>query len=338
MYVLVTGGAGYVGGNVVRSLIDAGHRVCVVDDLSSGHRTVVPADVELVVGSCGDRAVLDAVPQLPDGVMHMAAKCSVAESMQRPRSYYDVNLGQSISLLDWMIDRGVGWIIHSSTAAVYGTPERMPIDESTAPQPVNAYGATKLAVDRAIHDYALAYGLRGVSLRYFNAAGARPDGSLGEDKTPASNLVPNVLAVALGKADALEVYGSDYDSIDGTAVRDYVHVVDLATAHLDAMRRVASTDGTAVYNLGAGAGSTVMQVVEAARQVTGHPIPVRAAASRAGDPPALIAAAARARDELGWVPSHSDLTTMLRDAWAWHRSHPEGYAASAGQQTRRLAE
>jgi len=338
MYVLVTGGAGYVGANVVRSLIDAGHRVCVVDDLSSGHRTAVPAGVELIVGSCGDRAVLDAVPQQPDGVMHMAAKCSVAESMQHPRSYYDVNLGQSVSLLDWIIDRSVGWIIHSSTAAVYGTPERMPIDESTAAQPVNAYGATKLAVDRAIRYYGSAYGLRGVSLRYFNAAGARSDGSLGEDKNPASNLIPNVLAVASGKSDRLEIYGNDYQSVDGTAVRDYVHVVDLAAAHLAAMQRLASTDGTAVYNLGTETGSTVMQVVEAARQVTDHPIPVRAAASRPGDPPALIASAARAREELGWVPVRSDLTTMLRDAWAWHRSHPNGYAASATPPTRRSSE
>ena len=332
-YVLVTGGAGYVGCNIVRSLIDAGHRVCVVDDLSSGHRAALPLEVELIVGSCGDRAALDAVPQRPDGVMHLAAKCTVEESMQQPRHYYDVNVCQSIALLDWMVDRDVGWIVHSSTAAVYGIPERMPIDESTPAQPINAYGATKLAVDRAIGYYATAYGLRGVSLRYFNAAGARPDGSLGEDKTPSSNLVPSVLAVALGRADALEVYGNNYDSVDGTAVRDYVHVMDLAAAHLDAMKNIASINGSAVYNLGTETGSTVMQVIEVARTVTDHPIPVRSAANRPGDPPALIASAARARDELGWVPKHSDLTTILRDAWAWHQSHPAGYASD--QQTQR---
>ncbi len=335
MYVLVTGGAGYVGSNIVRSLIDAGHRVCVVDDLSSGHRTALPPEVELIVGSCGERASLDAVPRQPDCVMHMAAKCSVAESIQQPRAYYDANLTQSIALMDWMVDRGVGRIIHSSTAAVYGTPERMPIDESTVTRPINAYGATKLAVDDAIGHYAIAYGLRGVSLRYFNAAGARPDGSLGEDKTPASNLVPRVLAVALGRDDALEVYGSDYDSVDGTAVRDYVHVVDLAAAHLAALESMASIDGSAVYNLGTETGTTVMQVVEAARQVTDHPIPVRVAANRPGDPPALIASSARARDELGWVPTRSDLVTILRDAWAWHQSHPAGYAPGANRQTRR---
>ena len=334
MYVLVTGGAGYVGSNIVRSLIDAGHRVCVIDDLSSGHRAALPTEVELIVGSCGDRASLDAVPQQPDGVMHMAAKCSVAESLQQPRTYYNVNLSQSIALLDWMVDRNVGWIIHSSTAAVYGTPGHMPVNESTETQPINAYGATKLAVDHAINYYAAAYGLRGVSLRYFNAAGARPDGSLGEDKTPASNLVLQVLAVAMGKSDAVEVYGSNYDSIDGTATRDYVHVVDLAAAHLAALQGIASINGSAVYNLGTGTGSTVMQVIKAARCVTNHPIPVRTAANRPGDPPALIASSAKAHDELGWAPEHSDLMTILRDAWAWHQSHPSGYASDADQQTR----
>ncbi len=331
MYVLVTGGAGYVGANVVRALIDAEHRVCVLDDLSSGHRAALPADVELIVGTCGDRAALDAVPQRPDGVMHMAARCSVAESMQNPRAYYDVNLGQSIVLLDWMVDRSIGWVVHSSTAAVYGTPDRIPIDESTPTRPINAYGATKLAVDRAIGYYAGAYGLRGIALRYFNAAGAQPDGSLGEDKTPASNLVPNVLAVAGGRKEAVTVYGNDYDTIDGSALRDYIHVCDLAAAHVAAMRSMESVDGSAVFNLGTENGSTVMQVIEAAREVTGHPIPVTPAPNRPGDPPALVAASSRARDELGWRPRRSDLKTLLGDAWAWHRSHPAGYAVEPAQ-------
>ncbi len=334
MYVLVTGGAGYIGANVVRSLIGAGHRVCVLDDLSSGHRAALPSDVELIVGSCGDRAALDAVPQRPDGVMHLAAKCSVAESMEHPRTYYDVNLRQSIAVLDWMVDRSIGWVVHSSTASVYGMPDCMPIDESTPAKPINAYGATKLAVDRAIGFYAAAYGLRGIALRYFNAAGAQADGSLGEDKTPASNLVPNVLAVAAGKADALTVYGSDYDSVDGTAVRDYIHVNDLAAAHIAAMNAMRSVEGSAVYNLGTETGSTVMQVVEAAREVTDHPIPVTLGANRPGDPPSLIAAATRAREELGWRPRHSELATILRDAWAWHRTHPAGYADDAGTKRR----
>ncbi len=327
MHVLVTGGAGYVGSNVVRALLDSGHQVSVIDDLSSGHRAALPPEVPLIVGRCGDMRALDETLRdaPPDGVMHLAAKCSVGESMADPRIYYQANLRDSLDLLDWIVARGVGWIIHSSTCAAYGIPEHQPMDESVCPRPINAYGATKLAVDQAIEFYRQAYSIGGTSLRYFNAAGAQPDGTLGEDKTPASNLIPRVLAVALGQAELLEVYGNDYDSIDGTGVRDYIHVADLAAAHLAAMESLAAGAAGAVYNLGTETGSSVLQVAETARAVTGHPIPLRFGSRRAGDPAVLVASSQRARRQLGWSATRSDLETILADAWRWHTARPEGY-------------
>lgn len=329
MHVLVTGGAGYVGSNVVLALLEADHRVTVLDDLSSGHRGAVPRDVPLVVGECGDTAALDAAAEVADvdGVMHMAARTSVGESMERPDLYYDVNLAQSLTLLDWMCAREVGWIIHSSTCAVYGIPATQQIDEGVCPRPINAYGSTKLAVDRAIRYYELAGALRGTSLRYFNAAGAAADGTLGEDKTPASNLIPRVLGVALGHYPEVTVFGDDYEgSPDGTGVRDYVHVGDLADAHLLAMDALAAGKTGDVYNLGTETGSSVTEVIEAARRITAHPIPARTGPRRAGDPGVLVASADKARRELGWAPSRSGLERVLEDAWRWHRAHPDGYA------------
>jgi UDP-glucose 4-epimerase len=318
-----------VGANVVRALLEEGHDVTVVDDLSSGHRAAVPAGVQLLEGRCGDHSLLDATTKPPDGIMHMAAKCSVGESMERPRHYYDANVSESLRLLDWMLRREVGWIIHSSTCAVYGTPERLPLDESPPPQPINAYGATKLAIDTAIHYYAAAYGHGGTCLRYFNAAGAQPDGTLGEDKTPASNLIPRVLGVPLGVHADVRVFGSNLGTPDGTGVRDYVHVVDLAAAHLAAMHRLAGGKPGGIYNLGTETGSSVTDVLETARAVTGHAIPAEYVAPRAGDPAMLVASSARARDELAWRPQRSDLRTIIEDAWRWHSSHPNGYGAAS---------
>lgn len=331
MHVLVTGGAGYVGAVVVRTLLGGGHRVSVIDDLRSGHRAALPEGVAFVCARCGDGEALASLcgPGPPDGIMHMAARCSVAESVQDPRGYYAANLRDSLDLLEWAVDHGVSWLIHSSTCAVYGTPDHGPLDEEAAERPINPYGATKLAVDRALRFYEDAYGLRATSLRYFNAAGAWPDGSLGEDKTPASNLIPRVLAVALGRADAVEVLGDDYTTPDGTGVRDYVHVCDLAAAHAAAMETLAAGHRGAVYNLGTESGHSVLEVVEAARAVTGHPLPLRVLPRRPGDPPQLVCAAAKARAQLGWRPRRSALETILHDAWRWHRDHPEGYAGDA---------
>jgi len=325
MHVLVTGGAGYVGANVVRALLQAGHEVTVVDDLSSGHRAAVPEGVRLLVGRCGDHSLLDQLGSRPDGVMHMAAKCSVGESMERPRGYYETNVSESLRLLDWVLRREVGWIIHSSTCSVYGIPRRLPLDESPTPQPINAYGATKLAVDVAIGYYARAYDLGGTCMRYFNAAGAQPDGSLGEDKSPASNLIPRVLGVPLGIHENVQIYGTDHDTSDGTGVRDYVHVIDLAAAHLAAMERLAAGEPGSTYNLGTETGSSVLEVLAIAREVTGHDIPANEVGARSGDPAMLVAASARARNELGWTPTRSDLRTIVEDAWRWHRAHPRGY-------------
>jgi len=325
MHVLVTGGAGYVGANVVQALSQAGHEVTVVDDLSSGHRAAVPEDVRLLAGRCGDHVLLNQLENRPDGVMHMAAKCSVGESMERPRDYYETNVSESLRLMDWMLQREVGWIIHSSTCAVYGTPRELPLDESPTPRPINAYGATKLAVDAAIGYYASAYDLGGTCLRYFNAAGAQPDGSLGEDKSPASNLIPRVLGVPLGIHEDVQIYGTGHGTPDGTGVRDYVHVTDLAAAHLAAMDRLAAGEPGDVYNLGTETGSSVQEVIAMAREVSGHDIPANEVDARSGDPAMLVAASARARSELGWVPQRSDLRTIVEDAWRWHRTHPRGY-------------
>jgi UDP-glucose 4-epimerase len=328
MRILVTGGAGYVGSHVVRTLLDADHQVVIVDNFSSGHRVVVPDGVPVHVGQCGDAAVLDAASQAgrPDAVMHMAARCSVSESVEFPQLYYESNLRESLALMDWMVAREVPFLVHSSTCAVYGIPERQPISEETETRPINPYGATKLAFDGAIHYYSDAKLITGIALRYFNAAGAHPDGSLGEDKTPASNLIPQVFEVALERAELVKVYGDDYPTPDGTGVRDYVHVLDLAAGHVAALQRLAGGHTGGVFNLGSGRGYSVLEVVEAARRITGHPIPVQIEGRRAGDPAMLVADARRAERELGWTAQRSDLDTLISDAWGWRAHHPNGYS------------
>ncbi|HTE63378.1 MAG TPA: UDP-glucose 4-epimerase GalE [Solirubrobacteraceae bacterium] len=324
MKALVTGGAGYIGSVVAAQLLDAGHEVVVLDDLSRGHAEAVPPGAEHVDVSLDDAQALDApLAAGIDAVLHFAALSLVAESVEHPERYWRNNVGGTRNLLDAMRTHGVARLVFSSTAATYGEPDTIPITEDQPPAPVNAYGASKLAVDLMIRDECRAHGLAAASLRYFNVAGASRQ--LGEDHEPETHLIPLVLQAAAGVRDHIKVFGTDYPTRDGTAVRDYIHVEDLGQAHLLALDRLEP--GThAVFNLGTGDGYTVREVIEAARTVTGREIPVRDEGRRPGDPPALVAANARAREGLGWEPRRS-LEEMIADAWAWHRAHPHGHGA-----------
>lgn len=327
MKLLVTGGAGYIGAVTVRRLREAGHSPVVLDDLSAGHREAV-GDTELVVGDFGDRALVGDVVRSKsiDGVIHFAASSLVGESVQDPARYYRNNLVRSLMLLDVLREQGVARFVLSSTAAVYGEPLTIPMDEDHPTRPTNPYGETKLALEAALRWYQAAYGFGSISLRYFNAAGATQDGVLGEVHDPETHLIPNVLRAAL-TSEPVPVFGTDYATHDGTAVRDYVHVEDLADAHLLALERLEEQGGMEVFNLGNGAGFSVLQVIEAARRVTGRTIPIRRAPRRPGDPDGLVASSARARGVLGWKPRHPDLEAILETAWRFARAHPRGYAS-----------
>jgi UDP-arabinose 4-epimerase len=319
--VLVTGGAGYIGSHACKILARAGYRPVVFDNMSRGHREAVRWG-PLVEGDLADRGRLTAalVEHRVSAVMHFAAYAYVGESVADPAIYYRNNLGGTLSLLDAMREAGVGKIVFSSTCATYGTPDSVPIRE-TAPQlPVNPYGETKLAIERALRWYGEAYGLRSVSLRYFNAAGADPDGEIGELHQPETHLVPLVLQAALGERAQIDIYGTDYPTPDGTAVRDYIHVQDLAEAHLCALEHVAGGGESAALNLGTGRGHSVREVVRVAESVSGRPIACRDTARRPGDPPALVADPSLAAELLGWRARVSDLETILRTALAWHMS------------------
>jgi UDP-glucose 4-epimerase len=317
--LLVTGGAGYIGSVVTRLLLDAGHQVVVLDDLSTGHERAVPAGATLVRARLHDAAEVLTPDAAFDGVLHFAGLIAAGESMIRPEIYWDANVVGSLALLDAMRAVGVRRLVFSSTAAVYGNPTELPITEAAAAAPTNTYGATKLAIDMAIASEATAHDLAAVSLRYFNVAGAltRADGTaIGERHDPETHLIPIALQVAAGTRDKLQLFGDDYPTVDGTCVRDYIHVADLAQAHLLALD-AASPGQHKVYNLGNGNGFTNRQVVEVVREVTGHPVPVEMAARREGDPVALVASSQRARDELGWVPAFPTLQDMVGDAWAF---------------------
>jgi UDP-glucose 4-epimerase len=326
MNVLVVGGAGYIGSHAVKYLSDAGHSVWVYDNLSRGHRASVPAD-RLVVGEVADRAKLVATmkDKKIDAVMHFAAFALVNESVNDPSLYYRNNVIAALELLDAMREANVMRIVFSSTTATYGEPEIVPIPETTPQAPINPYGFTKLVIEKALADYAAAYGLAYAALRYFNAAGADPSGEIGEDHTPESHIIPLVLQVALGQRDKITIYGDDYPTPDGTCVRDYVHVCDLADAHLRALERLEPGKGICL-NLGTGRGTSVREIVEACREVTGHPIPEVMGTRRAGDPPELVADARRAQAELGWTPQYQDVRSIVKTAWNWHQKHPHGYA------------
>jgi UDP-glucose 4-epimerase len=325
MRILVVGGAGYIGSHAVRHLLASGHEVWAYDNLVFGHEAAVP-DGRLIRGTLEDLAGLEAALRRLEieAVMHFAAFASVPESVADPAKYYRNNIVGSINLLDAMRAAGVVRLVFSSTAAVYGIPESMPITETAPTRPINPYGFTKLAIENALADYARAYGLGTAVLRYFNASGAAEDATIGEDHTPETHLIPLILQVALGQRSQITIYGNDYPTPDGTCVRDYIHVEDLADAHLKVLERI-EPGRSLVYNVGTGVGVSVREVIEAVRTVTGHPIPVVEAPRRAGDPPVLVASAEAARRELGWKPRFTDIRSIVGSAWAWHSAHPQGY-------------
>src|SRR5271157_811917 len=327
MKVLVTGGAGYIGSVVAEELLQAGHQVVVFDNLSRGHRQAVPKNAELEVGDLADRACLDQLlrSRAIDAVMHFAALIEAGESMKAPETFFRNNTANALTLLEAMLAARVKRFVFSSTAALYGNPERTPIEEDDPLHPTNAYGESKLLVERMLAWLHQIHGLRYASLRYFNAAGAfRPD--QGEVHQPETHLIPRILEVALGRRQQVNIFGTDYPTPDGTCIRDYIHVSDLARAHLLALEALALENSTQlIYNLGNGQGFSVRQVVEVSRKVTGHPIPVIESPRRAGDPAVLIASSEKIRRELKWQPRFPDLKTIVDSAWQWHRNHPDGY-------------
>jgi UDP-glucose 4-epimerase len=318
--VLVIGGAGYIGSHMVAALVAAGREVIVLDNLSTGHRDLLNPSVPFIQGDCGDRGLVE--PLLRDNrigsVMHFAASSLVGESMQHPLKYYRNNVAQTIELLAAMQSCGVNRFVLSSTAAVYGEPRSVPIDESHPTQPTNPYGSTKAVLERLLAEVDQSSDLRYMSLRYFNAAGAHPEGNIGERHDPESHLIPIMMQVALGRREHAQVYGTDWPTEDGSCIRDYIHVCDLAEAHLVALQALEAGRPSAIYNLGPGRGYSVLQVIDAIRRATGHPIPVVVSERRAGDPAVLVANAERVNRELGWSPRLSDLDTIVATAWNWH--------------------
>jgi UDP-glucose 4-epimerase len=323
MNVLVTGGAGYVGSVSAAELVAAGHEVIVFDNLSQGHRKAVPPQADLIVGDLADRAAIDQVFERHtiDAVMHFASHTLVGESMEKPLLYLGANVVNGLNLLSSMVDHGVKRFILSSTANLFDRPSRIPIDESESIVPGSPYGESKHILERTLHWLDRTAGLRYAALRYFNAAGATTE--RGEDHHPEMHLIPIVLSVAMGQRESVTIFGDDYPTPDGTCVRDYVHIADLAQAHLLALDSLDR--GSAVYNLGNGEGFSVKQVIETAREITRHPIPTKIGKRRPGDPATLVASSEKIRRELGWRPRYSSLHDIIDSAWQWHRNHPTGY-------------
>jgi UDP-glucose 4-epimerase len=322
--LLVTGGAGYIGSIVASQLLGGGHEVVVLDNLERGHRQAVPPAAELVVADLLHQdALAAAVTDGFDGVLHFAALALVGEAASNPERYWRTNVGGTLNLLEAMVEAGVPRLVFSSTCAVYGQPDEVPIAESAPPRPLNAYGASKLAVDQMIGNFCDSHGLGAVSHRYFNVAGA--SGELGEHHEPETHLVPNVLRAALGHAPFVEIFGTDYPTPDGTAIRDYIHIDDLSVAHLLALNGARPGEHR-IFNLGNGSGFSVREVIAAAEAVTGGTIPTREAARRSGDPPMLVAASGRIRSELGWSPEKQGLEQIVADAWAFARARRNGYS------------
>jgi UDP-glucose 4-epimerase len=326
MAILVTGGAGYIGSVTVERLRAKGERVVVLDDLFRGHRSAVPADVPFYEGRAGDRALLKRIllEQEIEACVHFAALAYVGESVSEPARYFENNVEQGVALMTTLLDARVRLIVFSSTCATYGEPEKIPIAESAPQWPTNPYGWSKLAMERVLDSFAHAYGQKFVALRYFNAAGATEH--CGEDHEPESHLVPNVLKAAAGEIPALSVFGKNYPTPDGTAIRDYVHVADLADAHILALDHLRKGGASDFINLGTGHGYSVLEVIECARKVTGRPIHARIEPPRPGDPARLVADASKAAKVLGWKPTKSDLPAILQTQWEWRQKNPRGYA------------
>jgi UDP-glucose 4-epimerase len=324
MRVLVTGGAGYIGSEAVAQLCDGGHEVTVLDSLFQGHRAAVDYRAELVEGDLADRAAVERTfrAHRPEAVMHFASQTLVGESMEKPFLHLGDNVRNGLNLLECAAEHGTKRFILSSTANLFGLPDRVPIDETARIDPGSPYGESKFILERMLRWMDDRFGMRYAALRYFNAAGA-PSLERGEDHDPETHLIPIVLQVALGQRERVTIYGDDYDTPDGTCVRDYIHVVDLADAHIRALG--ALDDGSRTFNLGNGQGYSVREVIEVAREVTGHPIPAVVGPRRPGDPAVLVASSDRIRAELGWAPRYPDLRAIVQSAWDWHRTHPHGY-------------
>jgi UDP-glucose 4-epimerase len=329
--ILVTGGAGYIGSHTVLALVRAGYQVVILDNLVYGHRDLVEKvlQVELIVGDTSDRSLLDHLfkTRSIDAVMHFSAYAYVGESVTDPAKYYRNNVLGTLTLLEAMLAASIQKFVFSSTCATYGVPEFIPIPENHPQNPINPYGASKLMVERILADFDVAYGLRSVRFRYFNAAGADPDGSLGEDHNPETHLIPLVLLTALGKQQAISIFGTDYPTPDGTCIRDYIHVSDLADAHILGLEYLLNGGKSEVFNLGNGNGFSVREVIAAAEQVTGLTIPVHQSDRRPGDPPYLIGSSEKARNILGWQPQYPGITDIMAHAWQWHQLR-HGYKQS----------
>lgn len=325
MRILITGGAGYIGSHAARLFSARGHDVWIFDNLSAGHRAAVPAE-RLIVGDLRESERLDHVllAQRIEAVVHFAAFTSVGDSVRDPGKYYLNNLANTLHLLEGMRRQRIWRFVFSSTAAIYGIPDQVPIVEDAPRRPINPYGAGKLAVESVLADYAAAYGWGCAALRYFNASGASSDATLGEDHKPELHLIPLVIQTVLGQRPHIEVFGTDYPTPDGTCVRDYIHVDDLAEAHLLALERL-EPGKSVCYNLGIGRGYSVREVIRGVEEVTGKPVPVKETSRRAGDPPVLVASSEKIQRELGWRPRYTELRTIIETAWNWHRQHPRGF-------------
>ena len=327
MKILVCGGAGYIGSHIVRELLNKNYEVAVLDNFSTGHIGSVPKAAIIETGDIRDKNFLKDVFEKHqfDCVMHFCANSQVGESMERPIKYYNNNVYGTLCLLETMVEFKVKNFIFSSTAAVYGEPEELPITEATTKKPTNTYGETKLAVEKMLKWIGEAHGLSYMIFRYFNASGAYPSGEIGEDHTPESHLIPLILQTALGQREKISIFGDDYKTVDGTCVRDYIHVMDIAAAHILGMEKLFQGGQSDVFNLGNGNGFSVKEVIERVKSITGKEFEVEMAGRRPGDPAMLIASSAKARNQLGWTPAYADLDTIIKTAWEWHRIHPHGY-------------